>query len=359
MSFNPTEHQHIRYNPLKDEWVLVSPHRMLRPWTGQVEKPDDKEGQNTADLNNPLCPGAKRSSGVVNPIYESTYTFTNDFPALLEEIPEPKDEGEADGLFRTKAAKGTCRVMCFHPRSDISIPLMSVEEITKVIQKWISETKELGEKYAWVQVFENKGATMGCSNPHPHCQIWASDFVPNEGRVKNENQLKYFQKKGKIMLGEYATQEIEKKERVVFANADWVVVVPYWAVWPFETMILPIPKESLPLPKRFTDLTTSQEKSLADAMKVITTKYDNLFLTSFPYSMGWHGAPTGKHLTENMDHWVFHGIYLPPLLRSATIKKFMVGYELLAQAQRDLTAEQAAERLRNCSSVHYKIQNKK
>ncbi|XP_065336024.1 galactose-1-phosphate uridylyltransferase [Cloeon dipterum] len=357
MSFNPTEHQHIRFNPLKGEWVLVSPHRMMRPWTGQVEKVSDDDNQSKTDTSNPLSPGAKRGNGQVNPCYESTYTFTNDFPALLEDIPEPEvKNGEENELFQVKAARGTCKVMCFHPRSDISIPLMSVSEIVKVIENWMREIKELGEKYSWVQVFENKGAIMGCSNPHPHCQIWASDFLPNEGRVKNETQRKYFEKHGKPLLKDYVTQECSKKERIVFSNSDWVVLVPYWALWPFETMILPIPKEeSVPLPKRMTDLSADQIESLAEAVKVITTKYDNLFNTSFPYSMGWHGAPTGKYLAENMNHWVFHGIYYPPLLRSATIKKFMVGYELLAQAQRDLTAEQAAERLRNCPDRHYKL----
>ncbi|KAF4533516.1 hypothetical protein B566_EDAN001001 [Ephemera danica] len=342
-----TEHQHMRFNPLKEDWILVSPHRMLRPWTGQTEQASN-EPIKAHDPLNPLCPEAVRSNGQINPNYESTFVFTNDFPALLEEIPEPiSDKNEENELFQVRAAKGTCRVMCFHPRSDISIPKMTVPEITNVIDKWVEETVELGEKYAWVQIFENKGATMGCSNPHPHCQIWASSFLPNEPRIKNETQRKYWVKHGRPMLHDYIVLELEKKVRIVCSNADWIVLVPYWAVWPFETMILPTPKESKPLPQRITDLTLEEKTSLAEIMKSITNKYDNLFNTSFPYSMGWHGAPTGEFYKECNKHWVFHGMYFPPLLRSATVKKFMVGYEMLAQAQRDLTAEQAAERLRN------------
>ncbi|XP_049846697.1 probable galactose-1-phosphate uridylyltransferase [Schistocerca gregaria] len=347
MEFNAEDHQHIRYNPLKDEWVLVSPHRMKRPWSGQIEHPQEEEIPEH-DPNNPLCPGVTRPNGQINPHYTSTFVFTNDFPALLENVPEPPESG--DPLFQMKKAEGTCRVMCFHPKSNVTIPLMTEEEISTVISGWIQQINELGEKYAWVQVFENKGSIMGCSNPHPHCQIWASSFLPNEARIKDMHQRKYYEKFGNLMLLDYLKKELQKQVRVVIENTDWVVLVPYWAVWPFETMILP--RTHI---KQMTDLTQDEIESLASIMKRLTTRYDNLFQTSFPYSMGWHGAPTGPY-KDNDEHWVFHGIYYPPLLRSATVKKFMVGYEMLAQCQRDLTPEQAAERLRNLSEVHYKQQ---
>ncbi|XP_013188941.2 probable galactose-1-phosphate uridylyltransferase [Amyelois transitella] len=346
-NFKPTEHQHIRYNPLKDEWILVSPHRCQRPWSGQVE--DAVEDQ-PSDPKNPLKAGALRANGQRNPIYTSTYVFPNDFPALLERVPEPPEPDHP--LFRSSAAKGTCRVMCFHPDSSMTIALMSVEEIVAVIEEWINQMKELGRRYTWVQIFENKGAVMGCSNPHPHCQIWASSYLPNEARMKERCQKDYFNKYGAPLLVDYLQQELHRKERIVIQNTEWVAVVPYWAVWPFETMLLPVNGK----PQRLTDLNEVQKEGLADIMKKLNTKYDNLFKCSFPYSMGWHGAPTGPNHTQgDSPHWLVHGLYLPPLLRSATVKKFMVGYEMLAQSQRDLTPEQAAERLRNCDHlVHYK-----
>uniref|UniRef100_A0A1B6IQJ7 Galactose-1-phosphate uridylyltransferase n=1 Tax=Homalodisca liturata TaxID=320908 RepID=A0A1B6IQJ7_9HEMI len=347
MSFSATEHQHNRYNPLRGEWVLVSPHRMKRPWSGQVEAVADSDVPEF-DPKNPLCPGVTRPNGQVNPNYESTFVFNNDFPALLEDVPSPP-ESEND-LFQMAAARGVCRVMCFHPKSNITLPLMSQMEIRAVIDKWVDETAELGKNHDWVQIFENKGAIMGCSNPHPHCQIWASSFIPNEPRIKDGNLLNYYKNHGRPLLIDYMEQEIEKEERVVVSNHDWVVVVPFWAVWPYETMVLP--KSYV---QRFTDLNDNQKQSLADIIKQITTKYDNLFKSSFPYSMGWHGAPTGSKLNEDNSHWVFHGLFYPPLLRSATVKKFMVGYEMLAQSQRDLTAEQAAKILRQLPIIHYSI----
>ncbi|KAF7281053.1 hypothetical protein GWI33_005237 [Rhynchophorus ferrugineus] len=346
MAFNPNEHQHLRYNPLKDEWLLVSPHRALRPWSGQTEKAA-VEKTPRFDPKNPLCPGVTRASGLVTPNYESTYVFSNDFPALLEDGPEP--EASDDELFQTRSARGNCKVMCYHPHSDVYLSSLSTSEVVDVVNEWIKQTEELGKKYLWVQVFENRGQMMGCSNPHPHCQIWSSTFLPNEARVKDANLRKYYQKHGRPLLQDYASKELKKQERIVTENEEWVVVVPYWAVWPFETMVLP--KRQI---QRFPDADSIQREALAKILQVLVAKYDNLFKCNFPYSMGWHGAPTGEQLKEDQSHWTFHGLYYPPLLRSATVKKFMVGYEMLAQSQRDLTAEKAAAMLRDQSNTRFK-----
>lgn len=344
-TFNPTEHQHIRYNPLKDDWVLVSPHRTKRPWKGKIEDVPEEEVP-AYDASNPLCPGVVRPNGQKNPNYTGTFVFNNDFPALVDEVPEP--EPSSHPLFQCAAAKGVCKVMCFHPKSNLSLPLMSNQEILNVIETWIDESNKLSKQYNWVQIFENKGEIMGCSNAHPHCQIWASSFLPNEGRIKDLNQKNYYRKHGTPLLLDYVREEIQRKERLVLENDHWIVAIPYWAIWPYETMLLPKSHVT-----RLAALTADQKNCLADIMKKLLIKYDNLFQISFPYSMGWHGAPTGNMMNENQDHWLLHAVYLPPLLRSATVKKFMVGYEMLAQAQRDLTPEQAAEKLRSLSEVHY------
>nr|XP_057906798.1 galactose-1-phosphate uridylyltransferase isoform X4 [Doryrhamphus excisus] len=330
--FDPKDHQHLRYNPLRDSWVLISAHRMKRPWAGQVEKPLE-EHIPRYDPHNPLCPGNTRANLEVNPDYEGTFVFENDFPALQPNAPNPGPDQHP--LFQSKAARGVCKVMCFHPWSDVTLPLMTKEEVVKVIDKWAELVEELGATYPWVQIFENKGAMMGCSNPHPHCQVWASNFLPNEPALSDRCQRAFYEKHKEPLLLQYAKQETEKKERLVVMNADWLAVVPYWATWPYQLLLLPR-RHVL----RISELTTEERESLADIMKRLLTKYDNLFESSFPYSMGWHGAPTGPHLKEDNSHWQLHAHYYPPLLRSATVRKFMVGYEMLAQEQRDLTPEQ-------------------
>lgn len=279
----------------------------------------------------------------INPDYESTFVFPNDFPALLEDVPDP-EAVEADSLFQIRPARGNCRVMCFHPKSNKTLPVMTPGEIETVIRRWMEEFTDLAKKYTWVQIFENKGAAMGCSNPHPHCQIWSCSFLPSVPALKDQNLREYFQIHKRPLLSDYATQEVVKRERIVIENEDWLVVVPFWASWPYETMLIC----RSPGTKRINQLTERQQKSLALVIKELTTKYDNLFNCSFPYSMGWHGAPTPMDSSwDEYEHWTLHAIYYPPLLRSASVRKFMVGFELLAQGQRDLTAEQAAERLRD------------
>lgn len=341
--FNPVDHPHRRLNPLTGEYVLVSPHRTKRPWQGKRETPPP-DNRPHFDPSCYLCPGNVRAGGNQNPAYANTFVFNNDFSALLPEMPESPLSDHP--LFVSQATRGICRVICFSPRHDLTLPEMPQPDIRAVVDVWAGQVVELGADYRWVQVFENKGEIMGCSNPHPHGQVWATNWLPNEVAKEEFHQHAYFQQHNHPLLMDYAQLELERDERIVIENGDWLVVVPYWAVWPFETLLLPR-RHVLRLP----DLSDAERDSLADILKRFLTRYDNLFNVAFPYSMGWHGAPND---TADYTHWQLHAHFYPPLLRSATVRKFMVGFEMLAESQRDLTAEQAAARLREQSEVHYK-----
>lgn len=343
--FDLTEHPHRRFNFLTGQWVLVSPHRAKRPWQGAEETPE-AEKKPSYDPKCYLCPTNTRITGEKNPDYHEPFVFDNDFRAILPETPEYQCD---DGLFKIESVRGTCRVICFSPDHSKTLPELPVDKIKKIILTWQAQYRELGNTYRWVQIFENKGSAMGCSNPHPHGQIWASDFLPNELSRADENQKKYYQHHHRPLLLDYAAREGEDGTRTVAEGKYWLAVVPFWAVWPFETLLLP----KIPL-QRLTDANDAHTQDLAEVMKKLTSRYDNLFRCSFPYSMGFHGAPfDGK----DNPHWQTHAHFYPPLLRSMTVRKFMVGYELLAEVQRDLTPEQAAARLQALSDIHYNEQN--
>lgn len=343
MVLNFKEHPHRRYNPLLGEYVLVSPHRTQRPWQGKTEAiPQDERPSYDPDCY--LCPGNTRKSGDVNPQYDSTFVFTNDFSALLPDTPLTSEA--ENPLLRVEGVQGVSQVICFSPRHDLTLAEMTPDEIRTVVDLWADQTRELGERYQWVQVFENRGEMMGSSNPHPHGQIWAENIIPNLPLSEEMNQRQYYEQHGRPLLLDYAEIEITQDERVIAQNEDWLVVVPFWAVWPFEALVLPrFAVKAMP------DLTDPQRNRLADILKQLLVRYDNLFEISFPYSMGWHGAPFNG---QSNEHWQLHAHFYPPLLRSATIRKFMVGYEMLGEAQRDITAEQAAARLQELSDIHYK-----
>lgn len=333
---------HRRYNILTGEWVLVSPHRTKRPWQGKTDKTMafNKESYNEKCY---LCPGNTRASGDKNPNYKNTHSFTNDFSALLEDTGAETYE---DGLLKAESESGICRVVCFSPDHSLTLPLMEIEDIQQVIKLWQKEYKALGDKpnINHVQIFENKGDIMGCSNPHPHGQIWAQRSIPEVVLKKQTHQKKYWDKHKRSLLYDYIQEELKKDERILLQNKHFVALVPYWAVWPYEVMIVPIEHY-----QDINQLNEDETKAYAEILKDLTIKYDNLFETSFPYSSGIHQSPTdGDH-----PEWHFHMSFYPPLLRSASVKKFMVGYEMFANPQRDITAEQAAETLRAISTTHF------
>jgi len=338
------DNPHRRLNQLTGEWVLVSPHRTKRPWQGQQEEPD-RGTLPEHDAECYLCPGNTRAGGEVNPDYTGTFVFTNDFAALMPDT--IGDVPPSDDLLVAEPETGICRVVCYSPRHDLSMARLGVERAEKVVDLWCAEFEELSgrDDIGYVQIFENRGSIMGCSNPHPHGQIWATGNVPMYPAMENHRQADHHAKRGECLLCRYLARELDAGERVVFENDSFVVLVPFWAVWPFETMILPKSHMGSIL-----SMDGKQRADLADAMVRLGIRYDNLFQTSFPYSMGIHQSPTDG---GEYPHWHFHLHYYPPLLRSRSVKKFMVGFEMMAMPQRDLTAEAAAVRLRELAEVHY------
>jgi UDPglucose--hexose-1-phosphate uridylyltransferase len=348
---------HRRYNPLTQEWVLVSPQRATRPWLGAVEKISEAR-RPEYDPKCYLCSGNTRANGMTNPKYDGVFVFDNDFPALLttnDEIRTTNDRPSSvvhrSSLLESQQETGVCRVFCFSPRHDLTLAELSPKEIRAVVDTWVTQCEELGarEDIDYIQLFENKGEIMGCSNPHPHGQLWATNHVPTEIEKETRGQLNYASGVGLTTRGtlliDYLDLELKEGTRIIFDNTHWVCLVPFWAVWPFETMLLP--KRHI---RRIVELADEERNALSDALKRITVRYDNLFGVSFPYTMGVHQAPFDG---EPHDEWQMHLHFYPPLLRSATVKKFMVGYEMLAQPQRDLTPEQAAERLRGLSEIRF------
>lgn len=341
-----TSTSHRRRNALTGEWVLVSPHRTKRPWLGEVEHVAPAT-RPEYDPNCYLCPGNERAGGVRNPRYTGTFVFDNDFPALTQGTPETVIDSER--LLVAHAESGICRVICFSPRHDLSLPGLAEPEIRAVIDVWVQQYQQLGARQDinHVQIFENKGAMMGASNPHPHCQIWAQQSIPLETQRECDCMRTHLARTGRTLLTDYLRLELDAGERVVCANDGFVAVVPFWAVWPFEALVI----SRRPLPS-LAELSDAERNQLADIIKRLTTRYDNLFQISFPYSAGTHQAPTdGQPHPECHLHMHFY----PPLLRSATVRKFLVGYEMLAEPQRDITPETAAARLREMSEQHFTV----
>jgi len=335
---------HRRFNPLLREWVLVAPHRTERPWQGRVEQVPSLAGV-AYDPSCYLCPGNARAGGARNPKYDSTFVFDNDFAALLPDVPEISSGGES--LLHARSERGICRVVCFSPRHDLTIPRMTDAELRNTTRVLAEQYRDL-ESRSWirnVQMFENRGTLVGASNPHPHCQIWASEAVPNTPEREGAAFKAYQGDRNACLLCDYLRIELEKRERIVCENEGFVTLLPYWANWPFETMVLP--RRHI---NAFMELNDPELALLGDILRRTTIRYDNLFQTAFPYSMGFHQRPT-----DGAQHpeWHLHAHYFPPLLRSATVQKFMVGYEQLAMPQRDVTPESAAARLRELPEIHY------
>lgn len=344
VQFSLEEHPHRRYNPLTKEWILVSPHRAKRPWQGQRENPRP-ESRPAYDPTCYLCPGNQRASGAVNPLYRSTFVFDNDFMALLPDT--PPGEIREGNLLIAESEAGLCRVICFSPNHSLTLPQMSEEEILNVVRVWQEQYIEIGQRpeINHVQIFENKGTIMGCSNPHPHGQIWANATVPHIPALEQESFVSYHEQTSSCLLCDYLKLEERKAERIVCANELFVALVPFWATWPFEILIAS--RRHL---GSIEQMSNKESAALANIIRRLTIRYDNLFNISFPYTMGMHQRPTdGKEHSE----WHWHMHFYPPLLRSAEVRKFMVGYEMLANAQRDLTPESAAERLRQLSEIRF------
>lgn len=342
--FNLTDHPHRRYNPLSNEWVLVSPHCTQRPWQGQVEQPAPEQ-RPAYDLACYLCPGNTRAGGEVNPHYQHTFVFTNDYAALLPGT--PPGEFNKGGLLRAESERGTCRVVCFSPRHDLTLAEMERDALYRVVDAWAEQYTDLGRQpnVGYVQIFENRGAMMGASNPHPHGQVWATEHLPANVQREQDAQLDYYKAHGSTLLTGYLQIELEENTRIVCANSSFVAVVPFWAVWPFETLVI-----SRRAVGSIPELNSEERTGLADILKRVTIRYDNLFRVSFPYSMGFHQRPSDG---QPHPEWHLHAHFYPPLLRSATVRKFMVGFELLGEPQRDITPELAAAQLREQSEKHY------
>ena len=333
------EDPHRRLNPLTNEWVLVSPHRTSRPWQGEVAKLN-AAAEPTYDPNCYLCPGNARAGGQHNPQYTSTFIFDNDFAALKRETPRERIDVEDLGLLVARGEPGICRVICFSPRHDLTLATMQPKEIEPVVRAWMEQFRELGDLdfINHVQIFENRGAMMGASNPHPHCQIWSTASIPVEPAKELAAQRTYLQSTKRCLLCDYIWVEQRQKERLLFANDGFIALVPFWAVWPFEVLVC-----SARHLGSMNDFTAEDARSLSQMLHRITSTYDKLFGVPFPYSMGFHQSPT-----DGNEHpeWHFHAHFYPPLLRSATIRKFMVGFEMLGNPQRDITPESVAARLR-------------
>ncbi|HEX5283668.1 MAG TPA: UDP-glucose--hexose-1-phosphate uridylyltransferase [Bryocella sp.] len=337
------ESPHRRWNPLRREWVVVSPHRTQRPWQGQTEE----TATATAKQYDPecyLCPGNMRAGGHRTPVYTATYVFDNDFAALKSDVPPAKFDLNGAGLLHATTERGVCRVLCFDPRHDLTLATMEAGAIRRVVDVWAEQERELSsrEEIHYVQIFENRGALMGASNPHPHGQIWATEHIPNEPAAELLSQSEYLAKHGRLLLMDYLELELTQRERIVAENDSWVTLVPFWAVWPFETLLLP--RTHL---RNINELDAAGRDGLASMLKTVTAGYNRVFNAPFPYSMGFHGAPCDSN--EHKE-WQLHVHFYPPLLRSATIRKFMVGFELLGSPQRDITPESAAETLRRVMS---------